>query len=141
MKHCHYYQYALTLVFLTSSPFPSVAPLLTPGSMDVEVEVGTQLTLSVNVTEFNLPIDDVMWMMDGGVIENGTDGYTIEFIDLDAPPSMVVLTLDEVSSPVSDNGQYILSVSNPAGMDTSTFNVTVSGESRRLYIKHINFKV
>ena len=98
--------------------------------MDVEVEVGSPLTLSVNVTEFNLPIDDVTWTMNDNVIQNGTDGFTITYTDLDAPPSMVVLTLDEVISPASDNGQYTVSVSNPAGIDTSTFNITVSGESR-----------
>ena len=105
-----------------------VAPFLSPDNVDVEVEVGTRLTLAVNVTEFNLNIDNVTWTQNETVIENGTDGFTIEFISLNEPPSMIVLTLGEVTSPVSDGGLFTVSVSNPAGLDMSTFNVTVSGE-------------
>ena len=96
--------------------------------MDVEAVVGTPLSLTVNVTEFNLDIDSVTWKKDSNIIENGTDGYTITHISLNAPPSMVILTRDNVTSPVEDSGDYSVNVTNPAGLDMSTFNVTVTGE-------------
>ena len=96
--------------------------------MDVEAVVGTSLSLTVNVTEFNLDIDSVTWTRNGSDIENGTDGYTITNISLSDPPSMIVLTRDNVTSPVEDSGDYSVTVANPAGSDMSTFNVTVTGE-------------
>ena len=105
-----------------------VAPVLTPQAMDVEAVVGTPLTLSVNVTEFNLKIESVVWMKNGSIIENGTDNFTITHISLNAPPSTVVLTRDNVISPMEDSGDYSVTITNPAGSDMSTFNVTVTGE-------------
>ena len=105
-----------------------VPPLLTPQSLDVRAVVGTPLSLTVNVTEFNLDIDSVTWTKNGSVIENGTDRYIITHISLNAPPSMVILTRDNVTSPVEDSGDYLVIIANPAGSDMSTFNVTVTGE-------------
>ena len=93
------------------------------------MEVGTRLTLTVNVTEFNRDIDSIMWTLNGMVIKNGVDGYTLTNISLEAPPSMVSLTRDSVISPAEDSGNYTVSVTNAAGPDTSKFNVTVTGES------------
>ena len=105
-----------------------VPPLLSPQAMDVEAVVGTPLSLTVTVAEFNIDITSVKWTRNGSVIENGTDRYTITHIDLSAPPSMVILTRDNVTSPVEDSGDYSVNVTNPAGSDISTFNVTVTGE-------------
>ena len=95
--------------------------------MDVEVEVGAQLMLTANATEFNLDIDNITWTRNGIVIENGT--YSIWLHIQDDPPSKTfMLVIHDVISPAWDNGIFIVYISNPAGSDTSTFNVTVTGE-------------
>ena len=63
------------------------------------------------------------------VIENGTYGFYI-FIYLDTAPAMVVLILTNVVSPAWDYGYYIVTVTNPAGSDSSVFHVTVTGEDK-----------
>ena len=94
----------------------------------MEVEVGTRLTLTVNITEFNREIDTVMWTRNGMAIENGTNDYTLTNFSLEAPLSMVSLTRENITSPAEDSGNYTVSVTNAAGSDTSEFNVTVTGE-------------
>ena len=108
--------------------FCVVSPSLTPEAMDVEVEVGTRLTLTVNITEFNREIDTLMWTRNGMAIENGTNGYTLTNISLEAPLSMVSLTRENITSPAEDSGNYTVSMTNAAGSDASEFNVTVTGE-------------
>ena len=103
-----------------------VAPILTPQSMDVEVEIFTQLVLTANISDFNLAVDGVTWMRDGSIIESG-NGFTLANSSLDTPPAVVTLTRI-VMSPNQDSGIYTVNVSNPAGLDTSTFNVTVTGK-------------
>ena len=107
----------------------------------MEVEVGTRLTLTVNITEFNRDIDSVIWTLDGMAIENGVDGYTLTNIILEAPPSMASLTRENVISPAEDSGNYTVTVTNLAGSDASEFNVTVTGEfigntKLRKYVDH-----
>ena len=100
--------------------------MLAPQSMDVEVEISTQLALTANVSGFNLMIDGVTWMRNGDIIESG-NGFTLTNSSLNAPPAMVTLMRDVVS-PNQDSGIYTVNVSNPAGSDISTFNVTVTGK-------------
>ena len=106
----------------------TVPPFLTPETMDVEVEVGSQLMLIANATEFNLDINNV-WTKNGIVIENGTSSIQLHNIIYQDKSSLMtlILVIDDVISPAWDNGTYIVYVSNPAGSDTSTFNVTVTG--------------
>ena len=109
-----------------------VGPSLTPEAMDVEVEVGTRLTLTVNVTKFNRDIDSVIWTLHGMAIENGVDGYiyTLTNVSPDAPSSIVSLTRENVISPAEDSGNYTVTMTNVAGSDTSEFNVTVTGDDK-----------
>ena len=90
------------------------------------MEVSTRLTLTANISDFNLAIDGVTWMRDGSVIQSG-NGFTFTNNSLDSPPAMVTLTLD-VMTPNQDSGIYTVNVSNPAGSDISTFNVSVTGK-------------
>ena len=96
--------------------------------MDVEVEVGTRLTLTVSITEFNREVHTVMWTRNGMAIENGKNDYTLTNVSLEAPLSMVSLTRENVISPAEDSGNYTVTVTNVAGSDTSEFNVIVTGE-------------
>ena len=90
------------------------------------MEVLTRLTLTASISDFNLAIDGVTWMRGGSIIQSG-NGFTLTNSSLDSPPAMVTLTLD-VMMPNQDSGIYTVNVSNPAGSDTSTFNVTVTGK-------------
>ena len=93
----------------------------------VEVELGSQLVLTSNITEFNLDINNITWTKNDDVITNGTNGFSILLMGLDAPPSVIVLVQDSITSPAQDSGLLTLYVSNPAGASTSSFNVTVTG--------------
>ena len=130
------------MIIIYVTLFYVVAPSLTPEDMDVEVEVGTRLTLAVNVTEFNRDIDSVIWTLDGMAIENGVNRYILTNVSLEAPPSMVSLTRENVISPAEDSGNYAVTVTNAAGSDTSEFNVTVTCEfmdvtKLRKYSRHV----
>ena len=97
--------------------------------MDVEVEVVTQLILTANATEFNLDIDNVTWTRNGIAIENGTDSIWLYNISQENPPlKTLILVIHDVVSPTRNNGIFMVYISNPAGSDTSIFNVTVTGE-------------
>ena len=108
-----------------------VPPTLTPEATDVEVEVGMPLTLSVNIIEFNLEITDIVWLLnDGTAVRHTSDVYTITNSSLDAPVGTVSLSVESVTSPVVYGGIYEVTVTNPAGTDTSTFNVSITSESK-----------
>ena len=107
-----------------------VPPSLSPETMDVEVEVGTQLVLTVNATEFNLDIDNITWTRNRIVIDNGT--YSIwlyNICQLQENPHLktLILVIHYVVSPAQYNGIFMVYISNPAGSDTAIFNVTVTG--------------
>ena len=88
------------------------------------------LTLSVNITEFNLEITDIVWLNNNSRAVRYTSGvYTITNSSLDVPMGTAVLFVESVTSPVVYGGVYQVIVTNPAGSDTSTFNVSVLSES------------
>ena len=108
-----------------------VPPRLTPEAIDVEVEVGTSFTLSVNITEFNLEITDIIWLSNNGTaVSHTSDAYTITNSSLDAPVGTAMLFVESATSPVPYGGVYQVTVTNPAGSDTVTFNVSITSESR-----------
>lgn len=90
------------------------------------------LTLSINITEFNLEITDIVWR--NTVILSTSDAYTITNSSLDAPVGTAMLFLESVTSPVEYRGIYRVTVTNPAGSDTSFFNVSVTSEFKNWII-------
>ena len=87
------------------------------------------LTLSVNITEFNLKVTDIVWLNnDGTIVSHTSDVYTITNSSLDAPVGKTSLFVESVTSPVVYGGIYQVTVTNPAGSDTSTFNVSIMSE-------------
>ena len=87
------------------------------------------LTLSVNITEFNLEITDIVWLnYNGTVVSHISEIYTITNSSLDAPMGTAVLFVESVTSPTVYGGIYQVIVTNPAGSDTSTFNVSISSK-------------
>lgn len=98
--------------------------------MAVEVEVGMPLMLTVSITDFNLEIaeSDISWTRNGVMLMDRVNGFRIVSTNLNTPPGMSTLTLTAVETPVMHSGTYIVNAANPAGSDTSTFTVTVTGE-------------
>ncbi len=78
----------------------------------------------MNITEFNLPLTEIIWFIDG---VPATGVLTITNTSTTSPPATTTLTLDPVQLP-SESGLYSVTAANPAGNDTITFNVTVTGE-------------
>ena len=103
-----------------------VAPTLVSITTDVEVEVGMSLTLSVNITGFNLEVTDIVWLNSNGTVVSQTSGiYMITNSSLDAPVGTATLFVESVTSPVVFGGIYQVIVTNPAGSDSSTFHVSI----------------
>jgi hypothetical protein len=89
------------------------------------------LTLSVNITEFNLGITDIVWSNNNGTsVRYNSGDYTTSNSSLDAPVGTATLFVESVTSPVVYGGIYQVTVSNPAGSDSSVFNVSVTSESK-----------
>ena len=107
----------------------TVGPTL-PADRDIEVAVASTLTLTVTITDFNLPLTDITWFIDGvpaTAVTGRTGVLTITNTSTTSPPATTTLTLDPVQLP-SESGLYSVTAVNPAGNDTTTFTVTVSGE-------------
>ena len=105
-----------------------VGPTL-PDDSDVEVMVGTarvNLTLTVTITDFNLPLTEISWFIDDDpVIER--PGIVITNTSINSPPATSTLELRPIRF-TSEGGLYSVIVANPAGNDTTVFNVMVTSE-------------
>ncbi len=107
----------------------AVPPTLTPEAIDIEAEVGMSLTLSINITGFNLEVTDIVWLNNNGTVVSQTSGiYTITNSSLDAPVGTATLFVESITSPVVYGGIYWVTVSNPAGSDSSLFNVSITSK-------------
>ena len=94
----------------------------------MDVIVGDSLSLTVTITDFNLPVDTIVWMFNGDVVNNNTALFTV-FINgsLEEPPTTTTLQLSTVSN-LTDEGMYTVDVTNRAGNSVSVFIVTVLGK-------------
>jgi hypothetical protein len=91
------------------------------------------LTLSVNITGFNLEVTDIVWLNNNGTVVSQTSGiYTITNSSLDAPVGTATLFVESVTSPVVYEGIYWVTISNPAGSDSSFFNVSITSKNIKL---------
>ena len=101
-----------------------VGPTL-PADSDVEVMVDGTLTLTVTITDFNLPLTDISWFIDGiPVAETGLN-LTITSTITTSPPATSTLTLNPVQF-ASEGGLYSVRAVNPAGNDTAVITVTIT---------------
>ncbi len=107
-----------------------VPPTLIPEAIHIEVEIGMSLTLSVNITKFNLGITDIVWSNDDASVRYNNSDYATSNSSLDAPVGTAMLFIESVTSPVLYGGIYRVTVSNPAGSDSSIFNVSIASESK-----------
>ena len=94
----------------------------------MDATVGDSLSLTVTITDFNLPVDTIVWMFNGDVVNNNTALFTV-FINggLDEPPPTTTLQLSTVSN-LTNEGMYTVDVTNRAGNSVSVFDVTVLGK-------------
>ena len=106
---------------------------MTSPDQTINVTVGGNLTLMVNITGFNLPLTNVIWMEDGQVLMNNTDNIIITHGNLEAPPTTSTLVRDPIQSPM-DNGTYEVTVVNPAGQSMTTFTVIVNGRQINIMV-------
>ena len=119
----------LPLLFYPSTTSPPLdPPIASPVTELTSVMVGNPLMLTVTITNFNLPIDTIDWTFNNKSIINNTNMFTIlNSGGLDEPPAMSTLRLNSVSN-LTNEGTYVVTVSNRAGSNTSTFTVTVTGK-------------
>ncbi len=83
----------------------------------------------MTITDFNLPLTEITWFIDGvpaTAVTGRTGVLTITNTSTTSPPATTTLTLDPVQLP-SESGLYSVTAFNPAGMDTITFNVIITG--------------
>ena len=70
------------------------------------------LTLSVNITGFNLEVTDIVWLNNNGtVVSQTSDIYTITNSSLDAPVGTATLFVESITSPVVYGGIYRVTIS------------------------------
>ena len=101
-----------------------VGPTL-PDDQPVEVVTDTALTLSVNITDFNLPLTNITWFVDGVQATDGTGNITITNANASTPPATSTFIIDPVQF-LTERGLYSVMATNDAGSDMTTFNVTVT---------------
>ena len=90
----------------------------------IEVTVDTLLYLEVTFNLFNLPLTEITWFIDGTPATDVNSRVNITNTSAASPPATSTLTLDPVQFP-AEGGLYSVTAVNPAGMDTTAFNVTV----------------
>ena len=93
----------------------------------MEVQPGQELRLSVDITDFNLPIT-VTWTHEGRVVTDGVDRISIMTSpNLSTPPVTSTLVRMTVVSLV-DAGEYAVMGVNSAGSSQTIFTVSVIGK-------------
>ncbi len=120
----------LLVITVVTTSFCTVGPTFLADNADIEFVAGSTLTLTVTITDFNLPLTEIIWFIDGvpaTAVTGRTGVFTITNTSTTSPPATTALTLDPVQLP-SESGLYSVTAVNPAGMDTVTFNITVTGE-------------
>ena len=95
----------------------------------MQVVVGANLSLAVDITDFNQPLTAVTWRRGATELTNSTTGITIVNSDLSIAPATSMLTISPVVSPGNDEGTYIVTAESPAGASDNVFDVNVFGNT------------
>ena len=101
----------------------------TSQSQVVDVVVGANLTLAVDITSFNQPLTAVTWSRSATELTNATVRVTIINSDLSIAPATSMLTVSLVVSPAADEGIYTVTAESPAGTSDVFFDVNVFGNT------------
>ena len=95
----------------------------------MQVVVGANLILAVDITGFNQPLTAVTWSRGGVELTNDTVRVTIINSDLSIAPATSMLTVSPVVSPAADEGIYTVTAESPAGASDNFFDVNVFGNT------------
>lgn len=113
----------------------TVAPVIEPiasQATSLDVVPGENVSLTVSISGFNLPLNSIDWRNEQGNILTSTyDRVTIintHNLPISAGPVLSTLLLSSVLP--EDTGRYTISATNSAGSGTATFTVTVEGKER-----------
>ncbi len=91
----------------------------------LEVEDGSNLTLSVSITGFNVSLTDISWTQLGSALTSGQGGrVTITNTPLMIAPVNSTLTITSVLP--NESGSYVVTATNAAGSDNFMFSVSVT---------------
>lgn len=110
------------MVLLLAAVVPSVGLAADQVASPV-VLAGEDLTLSVSISDFNLPLTDISWLQGGTTLTDGEGGVTITNNPL--LPATSTLLLSTVTP--ADTDSYSVTATNAAGTTTFMFTVTVQG--------------
>ena len=90
-----------------------------------EVMAGRELTLSVSISGFNIPLTSITWTQQGRTLNGSEDRVTIT--NTTTPPATVVSTLVIAAVTPAEAGNYTITATNGAGSSMSIFTVDVTG--------------
>ena len=93
------------------------------------VVVDANLTLAVNITDFNQPLTAVTWRHGGVELTNATARVTVINSDLSIAPATSTLTVSPVVNPATDEGRYTVTAESPAGTSDVFFDVDIFGNT------------
>ena len=91
-----------------------------------EIPIGNTLSLSAEITIYNLPLTSVRWSFNNKSLINGQDRVNLTLPSLSAQ-APVMSSLQRTSAIPVDSGSYKLIASNPAGSNELSIPVTVTG--------------
>ena len=104
----------------------------------MQVVIGANLTLAVDITGFNQPLTAVTWSRGGVELTNDTARVTVINSDLSVAPATSELTVSPVMIPEADGGVYIVSAESPAGTCDVIFFIEVFGKyCQSIFIVHL----
>ena len=94
-----------------------------------EVMANGLLTLSVSISDFNLPLTSINWTQLGEHHDGSEDRVNITHSSiLPATTETVISTFILINTIPADTGNYSVTATNDAGSDTFTLTVRVTGE-------------
>ena len=112
--------------------FTAVAPTVTLAADQVASPMllaGDTLTLSVSISDFNLPLMDISWMQGSTTLTDGVGGVTItNSPTLPVMSGSVLSTLQLSTVTPADSDTFTVTATNAAGNTMVTFTVTVEGK-------------
>ena len=127
--------YVYTFIDMNALMFTAVAPTVMLVAEQVASPMllaGDTLTLSVSISDFNLPLMDmdISWMQDSTTLTDGMGGVTItNSPTLPVMSGSVLSTLQLSTVTPADSDTFTVTATNAAGNAMVTFTVTVEGKS------------
>ena len=106
-----------------------ICTVLATESQVVQVVVGANLSLAVDIFGFNQPLTAVTWRLGAVELTNDTARVTIINSDLSIAPATSMLTVSPVVSPAADEGRYTVTAESPAGTSHIFFAVDAFGNT------------